>query len=183
MRYRCSFPSPVAANGGHCRSRRFVTASCKAATKIVLEPIFEADMLDCSFGFRPRRSAHDALQVLIDESWRGRRWVVETDIASCFEAIPHHELMLAVQERVSDQAPARAVATRRGHGHCQQTRPTPTSGPAELANRSLRGRLRRARARHPRRGRTSGAGSPPPTGGGDRSRWTRSNCSASIRYQ
>jgi retron-type reverse transcriptase len=55
----------------------------QAAVKIVLEPIFEADMLDCSFGFRPRRAAHDALQVLIDESWRGRRWVVETDIADC----------------------------------------------------------------------------------------------------
>lgn len=76
----------------------------QAATKIVLEPIFEADMLACSFGFRPRRSAHDALQVLIDESWRGRRWVVETDIANCFEAIPHDGLMQAVQERVSDQA-------------------------------------------------------------------------------
>ncbi|MET0521400.1 MAG: group II intron reverse transcriptase/maturase [Jiangellaceae bacterium] len=75
----------------------------QAATKIVLEPIFEADMADCSFGFRPRRSAHDALQVLIDESWRGRRWVVETDIANCFEAIPHEKLMQAVEERVSDQ--------------------------------------------------------------------------------
>ena len=81
----------------------------QAAAKIVLEPIFEADMLDCSFGFRPRRSAHDALQVLIDESWRGRRWVVETDIASCFEAIPHHELMLAVEERVSDQGVLRLL--------------------------------------------------------------------------
>jgi len=45
-----------------------------AAARIVLEPIFEADFLPCSFGFRPKRSAHDALQVLIDESWRGRRW-------------------------------------------------------------------------------------------------------------
>src|SRR5207245_6977975 len=42
----------------------------QAATKIIIEPIFEADMLGCSFGFRPRRSAHDALQVLLDESWR-----------------------------------------------------------------------------------------------------------------
>jgi RNA-directed DNA polymerase len=75
----------------------------QAAAKIVLEPIFEADMADCSFGFRPRRSAHDALQVLIDECWRGRRWVVETDIANCFDAIPHEKLMLAVEERVSDQ--------------------------------------------------------------------------------
>jgi retron-type reverse transcriptase len=56
----------------------------QSAGKIVLEPIFEADMLDCSFGFRPKRAAHDALQVLVDEAWRGRRWVVETDIANCF---------------------------------------------------------------------------------------------------
>jgi RNA-directed DNA polymerase len=76
----------------------------QAALRIVLEPIFEADMLDCSFGFRPRRSAHDALQVLIDESWRGRRWVVEMDIADCFEAIPHSGLMQAIQERVCDRA-------------------------------------------------------------------------------
>jgi retron-type reverse transcriptase len=62
----------------------------QAAVKVALEPVFEADFLPCSFGFRPRRSAHDALQVLIDESWQGRRWVVETDIASCFESIPHY---------------------------------------------------------------------------------------------
>lgn len=76
----------------------------QAAVKIVLEPVFEADMLPCSFGFRPKRAVHDALQVLVDESWRGRRWVVETDIANCFSAIPHEQLMQAVQERVSDQA-------------------------------------------------------------------------------
>ena len=81
----------------------------QAAVKIVLEPVFEADMLACSFGFRPRRAAHDALQVLVDESWRGRRWVVETDIASCFEAIGHQELMQAVEERVCDQAVLRLL--------------------------------------------------------------------------
>src|SRR6266498_5490359 len=75
----------------------------QAATKIVIEPIFEADMLECSFGFRPRRSAHDALQVLIDEAWRGRRWVVESDVANCFEAIPHSGLMSAIEERISDR--------------------------------------------------------------------------------
>jgi RNA-directed DNA polymerase len=76
----------------------------QAACKIVLEPIFEADFLSCSFGFRPKRAQHDALQVLIDEAWRGRRWVVETDIANCFSAIPHEKLMQAVEERVCDQA-------------------------------------------------------------------------------
>ena len=76
----------------------------QAALKIVLEPVFEADFLPCSFGFRPKRSAHDGLQVVIDEAWRGRRWVVETDIANCFEAIPKDRLMQAVQERVADQS-------------------------------------------------------------------------------
>lgn len=76
----------------------------QAAVKIVLEPVFEADMLPCSFGFRPKRGTHDALQVLIDESWRGRRWVVETDIANCFSAIPQEKLMQAIEERVCDQS-------------------------------------------------------------------------------
>ena len=76
----------------------------QAALKIVVEPVFEADFLSCSFGFRPKRSAHDALQVLVDEAWQGRRWVVETDIASCFEAIPHDRLMQAVEERIVDRA-------------------------------------------------------------------------------
>src|SRR5918999_2073074 len=54
-------------------------------------------------GFGPS-AAQDGLQVLIDESWRGRRWVVETDIANCFEAIPVEGLMQAVEERVCDQS-------------------------------------------------------------------------------
>jgi RNA-directed DNA polymerase len=78
---------------------RIVQAALKTAT----EPLFEADFLECSFGFRPRRSAHEALQVLIDEACRGRRWVVETDIASCFEAIPHDRLVAAVGERICDR--------------------------------------------------------------------------------
>src|SRR6266498_5937524 len=61
----------------------------QTALKTVIEPIFEADFLPCSFGFRPRKSAHDALQVLIDECWRGRRWVVETDIANCLDPWSH----------------------------------------------------------------------------------------------
>lgn len=81
----------------------------QAALKIVLEPVFEADMLPCSFGFRPRRSAHDALQVLVDEHARGRRWVVETDIAECFSAIPHDKLMQAVEERICDQSVLRLL--------------------------------------------------------------------------
>jgi group II intron reverse transcriptase/maturase len=75
----------------------------QAAAKTVIEPIFEADFLPCSFGFRPRRSQHDALQVLIDEAWDGRRWVAESDISNCFGEIPHSELMSAIEERISDR--------------------------------------------------------------------------------
>jgi group II intron reverse transcriptase/maturase len=75
----------------------------QSALKTVIEPIFEADMLECSYGFRPRRAQHDALQVLIDEAWDGRRWVAESDVSNCFGAIPHDGLMSAIEERISDR--------------------------------------------------------------------------------
>lgn len=88
----------------------------QSALKIVLEPIYEADFLPCSFGFRPKRSAHDALQVLVDETFRGRRWVVETDVANCFSTIPHDRLMQAVQERVCDQPVLKLLRAMLGAG-------------------------------------------------------------------
>ena len=75
----------------------------QAALKTVIEPVFEADFEPCSFGFRPKRAAHDALQLILDECYRGRRWVVETDIANCYEAIPHDRLMQAIEERIVDR--------------------------------------------------------------------------------
>ncbi len=75
----------------------------QAALRTVIEPIFEADMLECSFGFRPRRSAHDALQVLVDEAWDGGRWVAESDVSDCFGTIPHDGLMSAIEERIVDR--------------------------------------------------------------------------------
>ena len=45
----------------------------------------------------------DALQVLVDEAWGGRRWVLESDVANCFEAIPHSQLMSAIEERIVDR--------------------------------------------------------------------------------
>jgi group II intron reverse transcriptase/maturase len=88
----------------------------QAALKIVFEPVFEADFLPCSFGFRPKRSAHDALQVLVDEAWRGRVWVVEADIANCFEVIPKDRLMRAVEERVCDQTVLKLLRVVLGAG-------------------------------------------------------------------
>jgi group II intron reverse transcriptase/maturase len=88
----------------------------QAAVKIVLEPVFEAGFAECSFGFRPKRSAHDALQVVIDESWRGRRWVVETDIADCFTAIPQDRLMREVEKKVVDQSLLKLLRLMLGAG-------------------------------------------------------------------
>ena len=76
----------------------------QAALRIVIEPIFEAGFLPCSYGFRPKRSALDALQIVVDEAARGNRWVVETDIASCFEEIPHDRLLAVVEARICDQS-------------------------------------------------------------------------------
>ncbi|MGH9896064.1 MAG: reverse transcriptase domain-containing protein, partial [bacterium] len=75
----------------------------QAALKAVLEPIYEADFLDCSFGFRPGRSAHQALDVIRAEVNRGRVWVVDADIASFFDSIRPDVLRAALEERISDR--------------------------------------------------------------------------------
>jgi RNA-directed DNA polymerase len=74
-----------------------------AAAKLVLEPIFEADFLPVSFGFRPKRSAHDALEVVRVEANRGRAWVLDADVADCFGSLDHDALLARVARRVSDR--------------------------------------------------------------------------------
>lgn len=73
-----------------------------AAAKLVLEPIFESDFLPCSFGFRPKRSAIDALDVVRNEVNRGAVWVLDADVADCFGQISHSALMAQVARRVVD---------------------------------------------------------------------------------
>jgi len=75
----------------------------QAAAKIVLEPIFEADFLDCSYGFRPGRSAHMALEAIREEVNRGRAHVVDADIATFFDSIPRAEIRKALRLRISDR--------------------------------------------------------------------------------
>ena len=73
------------------------------ATKIVLEPIFEADFLPCSFGFRPKRSATDALERLRVGFIEGCHFVFEADIKDFFGSIDHERLLSLVELRVSDR--------------------------------------------------------------------------------
>jgi RNA-directed DNA polymerase len=79
------------------------------AVLLILEPIFEADFLECSFGFRPRRSAHQALQVIRENLQAGRRAVYDADLQSYFDTIPHEKLMACVQMRVSDRSVLRLI--------------------------------------------------------------------------
>jgi hypothetical protein len=58
-----------------------------AAAKAILEPIFEADFLPCSFGFRPKRSAHQALEVVRTAANQGAIWVLDADISDCFGSL------------------------------------------------------------------------------------------------
>jgi len=74
----------------------------QAAVKLVLEPIFEADFEDSSYGFRPKRSATDALEKVRDVSNRGHDQVFDADIRDYFGSIDHDELMKKVESRVSD---------------------------------------------------------------------------------
>ena len=75
----------------------------QAAAKLVLEPIFEADFLPQSYGFRPRRSATDALEAIRVAFPRGRQFVFEADIRDFFGQIDHERLLSLVAERVSDR--------------------------------------------------------------------------------
>ena len=74
-----------------------------AAAKLVLEPIFEADFLPVSYGFRPKRSAQQAVEVIRVEANRGREWVLDGDVTDCFGSIDHDALMARVANRVSDR--------------------------------------------------------------------------------
>ena len=74
-----------------------------AATKAVLEPIFEADFLPTSYGFRPGLSAHHALEtVRTTVNWR-KVWALDADIQSCFDEISHSALVAQIERRVSDR--------------------------------------------------------------------------------
>jgi RNA-directed DNA polymerase len=74
------------------------------ALKLVMEPIFEADFCEHSYGFRPKKSAHDAIDTIADAMWQGQTQVIDADLSKYFDSIPHAKLMATVAERVVDGA-------------------------------------------------------------------------------
>ncbi len=75
----------------------------QASLKLVLEPIFEADFKPCSFGFRPKRRAQDAIAEIHHFTSRSYEWVLEGDITACFDEIDHTALMGRVRDRIGDK--------------------------------------------------------------------------------
>jgi RNA-directed DNA polymerase len=94
--------------GGKLRGLGIPTAAdrtVQAALKLVLEPIFEADFKSCSYGFRPRRRAQDAIAEIhyLASPTRNYEWVFEADIKACFDEISHPALLDRVRHRVGDK--------------------------------------------------------------------------------
>jgi RNA-directed DNA polymerase len=75
----------------------------QASLKLVLEPIFEADFKPCSYGFRPKRRAQDAIAEIHFLGSRTYEWVFEADITACFDEIDHTALMGRVRDRIGDK--------------------------------------------------------------------------------
>lgn len=77
--------------------------TAQMAAKLILEPIFEADFEDCAYGYRPKRSALDAVEEVHEALCEGYTEVVDADLSKYFDTIPHHELMQSVARRVVDK--------------------------------------------------------------------------------
>jgi RNA-directed DNA polymerase len=76
----------------------------QTAAKLILEPIFEADFLECSYGYRPARSAQEALHVVEQNLRAGYTAVYDADLQAYFDTIPHDKLMKCVERRVADRS-------------------------------------------------------------------------------
>lgn len=113
LKARCYRPTRVREKsipkaGGKVRRLGIPTAAdrvVQASLALVLEPIFEADFLPCSYGFRPNRRAQDAISEIrfLATPTRNYQWVFEADIKACFDNIEHTALMRRVARRVGDK--------------------------------------------------------------------------------
>ena len=104
----------------------------QTAALLILEPIFEADFRDCSYGYRPARQAHEALAAVLTALREGDTAIYDADLAAYFDSIPHDQLMQCVARRVADRSVLRLlrqwlsapVEERDDDGRPRRRRPT-----------------------------------------------------------
>src|SRR5258705_4239293 len=81
----------------------------QAATKLMLEPIFEAEFDNAAYGYRPGRSAEQAVRKVHEALWQNHSEVIDADVSAYFDEIPHRELLKCVARRVSDRKLLRLI--------------------------------------------------------------------------
>ena len=86
----------------------------QTAAKLVLEPIFEADLEPAAFGYRPNRSAGQAVQAVLGLLRQGHTDVVDADLSKYFDTIPHDELMRSIARRIVDSEMLRLIKQQQG---------------------------------------------------------------------
>jgi RNA-directed DNA polymerase len=110
----------------------------QTASLLILEPIFEADFEDCSYGFRPGRNAHQALEEIRGHLKAGYQAVYDADLKSYFDSIPHERLLACVRMRVADRAVLKLI-DRWLRAPVVERRPGGGGGGEEMGERSLKG--------------------------------------------
>ena len=75
----------------------------QTALLLILEPIYETDFQDCSYGFRPNKSAHEAIYDLQKEIQNGQSQIYDADLEDCFGSIPHDKLLITLKQRIADR--------------------------------------------------------------------------------
>jgi RNA-directed DNA polymerase len=110
----------------------------QTAVKLIIEPIFEVDFNDCSYGYRPGRSAQDAIQAIQGHLKDGKSEVYDADLSGYFDSIPHDKLMACLRMRIVDGSVLRLIRqwleapvvepTDKGHKVTRNDKGTPQGG-------------------------------------------------------
>ena len=79
------------------------------AVKMMIEPVFEADFIETSYGFRPKKSAHDAIRKIKENLFAGYQFIYDADLSKYFDTIPHDKLMKVVSGRLADRGVLRLI--------------------------------------------------------------------------